>query len=111
MQNKDRKGKWQPFDALEGYSSSLRDVEYKKEKKAKPILFPDELAILNEKLTNAYNEKLLVKVEYYKDGYIETITGIVTKIDLVNKEITMKQDLILKKIKLSIITKIENEEI
>ena len=61
MQNKDRKGKWQPFDALEGYKTSLREVELNKQKIEKPILFSDELELLNEKLTTAYNEKTYIK--------------------------------------------------
>lgn len=107
MQNKDRRGKWQPFDALEGYSSSLRDVEHKKQKIDKPVLFPDELELLNEKLTHAYNEKLMVTIEYYKNGYLEYTSGIIKKIDLVNKEIIVSVDKLSKKIKLNMITKIE----
>jgi len=110
MQNKDRKGKWQPFDALEGYGASLRDRECENKRIAKPILFPDELDALNEKLTNAYNEKELVKIEYYKSGFLEYIIGIVSKIDLVNREINIKDDSLSKKIKLNLITKIENIE-
>lgn len=107
MQSKDRKGKWQPFDALEGYGSAIRNVEYEKNKIEKPILFPDELERLNEKLANAYEEQKEVLVKYYQNGYLEDIIGIVSKIDLIYKEILIKSNNGSKKLKFNVIINIE----
>lgn len=107
MQNKDRKGKWQPFDALEGYGASLRGVEFEKGKIEKPILFPDELEELNNKLSNAYSDKLEVNIEYYQNGYLEILSGIILKVDLVYKEILVKTNEGSKKLKFNMIMNIE----
>ena len=48
MPNKERRGKWQPFDALEGYQRSLRQVEYERKKIPKPVLSEDALEELND---------------------------------------------------------------
>lgn len=108
MQSKDRKGKWQPFDALEGYGSAIRSVEYEKNKIEKPILFPDELEILNEKLAAAYEAQKEVLIKYYKNGYLEDIIGAVSKIDLVYKEILIKSNDSSKKLKFNVIINIED---
>lgn len=103
----DRRGKWQPFDALEGYSAALRQVEKKKDKIEKPVLFPDELETLNDKLYLAYSDRLEVLIKYFSNGYILEVQGIVTKIDMVNKEITIKSNNESLKIKFNMITKIK----
>lgn len=107
MQSNDRKGKWQPFDALDGYGASLRKVEYEKGKIEKPILFPDELESLNYKLASAFSENKEIEIEYYNKGYLEKIVGVVSKIDLVNKEIIIKTNEGLKRLKLNLIINIE----
>lgn len=86
MQNNDRKGKWQAFDALEGYKESLNQAKKEQEKKDKPILFSDEIQSLNEKLKEAYNLQSVINITYYNLGYLEHITGVVKKINLVNKD-------------------------
>lgn|SRR5690554_3471796 len=110
MQSKERKGKWQPFDALEGYKDSLRNCEREKQKIEKPILFSDELECLNEKLLHAFNEKRLVDIKYYKNGFLENIIGCIEKIDPIYKEILVKTDDSIKKLKLNNILKIEDVE-
>lgn len=77
----ERKGKWQPFDGLEGYQRSLRQVEYEKNKKPKPVLSEDALEELNEKLIYALDNKQEVTVEYYQDGYCYCLTGIIEEVN------------------------------
>lgn len=107
MQNKDRKGKWQPFDALTGYSASLREVERKQEKIDKPLLFPDELELLNIKMTNAFNQKQKINLQFYNQGYLESINGYVERIDLINKEVNLKTSDGIVRIKFALILEIE----
>ncbi|MCK9471473.1 MAG: YolD-like family protein [Bacilli bacterium] len=107
MQNNGRKGKWQPFDALEGYGASLRKVEHEKGKIEKPVLFPDELELLNEQLASAFENKKEVTIEYYKSGYLEVIVGYISKIDLIYKEILVKLESGSRKLKFNQIIKIE----
>lgn len=103
--NKERKGKWQPFDGLEGYKKSIRGVVAEREKKQKPVLLPDELEILNEKLNAAISQNAEVTVSYYQGGYIKSAFGKISKVDAVNKEITVGSE----RIKMAMITKISGE--
>lgn len=107
MQNKERKGKWQPFDALEGYSSAIKKVEKEKMKVEKPILFPDQLEALNEKLASAFTNKREIEVEYYNRGYLDKFKGTIKKIDIVNREIILNQEFETKRLKINLIINIE----
>ena len=102
---KGRKGKWQPFDGLEGYKNSIRSVVSEREKKPKPILLPDELEILNEKLNLAISQNAEVTVSHYQGGYIRSVFGKISKVDAVNKEMTVGSE----RIKIAMITKISGE--
>jgi len=89
MPSKERQGKWQPFDALSGYQNSLRKVEHEKGKISKPVLLPDALEELNEKLVSAINNNDSVVISYYENGYINEIEGFISKVDTVYKEIVI----------------------
>lgn len=105
MLNKERKGKWQPFDALEGHRKHLKEAEYESGKQTKPILFSDEIESLNYILVNAYQNKLEIRIYYYNNGYINEVSGIISKIDTINKL------LILDKLKINLNMVIKVEEI
>lgn len=101
MPNNNRQGKWQPFDALEGFQKAIRQVESEKSKVSKPILFPDELEKLNNQLIAAFENQTIIKIIYYYNGYFKEIEGVVNKIDDIQKEIIidsqrLKFDLIIK---------------
>jgi hypothetical protein len=102
MPNKERKGKWQPYDGLEGYRNVLESIEYEKGKVAKPILLPDQLEELNEQLEIAVTNNKDVRIIYYKNGYFSEIEGLITKVDLIQKAIFIN----FKKIPVNLIQKI-----
>lgn len=77
----DRKGKWQPFDALEGYKDKLKEVEINKEKIDKPILIEDKILEINNILKNYKNE--FVCIVYYNNGFLYKEEGFL-KIDYNN---------------------------
>lgn len=104
---KGRKGKWQPFDGLEGYKKSIRNVVSERKKIPKPVLLPDELEILNEKLNLAISQNAEVTVSYYQSGCIRSAFGRISKVDAINKEIVIGTE----KIKITMITKISGESI
>jgi hypothetical protein len=89
MPNNGRKGKWQPFDGLEGYQSALDHVDQEKGKAEKPILFPDELEELDRKMMLAINENREVEITYYQNGYFYTIAGKIENADSIGKAITV----------------------
>lgn len=107
MPNNDRKGKWQSFDALSGYKSSLRNVEKERGKIKKPVLFPDELEALNNKLNKYATNKAKIEITFYNNGYLEQVYGIIFKVDYINKEIVLLVDEQKEKLKVNLITNIK----
>lgn len=89
MPNNGRKGKWQPFDGLEGYQSALEHVDQEKEKAEKPILFPDELEELERKMTLAIQDNREVEITYYRNGYFYAVSGKIENTDAIGKAITV----------------------
>ncbi|MDD3191248.1 MAG: YolD-like family protein [Bacilli bacterium] len=81
MPNKERKGKWLPFDALEGYQQSLRMMEKEKSKKVKPVLAEDCLDEINELISKAVTEQLELEFEVFHDGELDKIKGKINKVD------------------------------
>lgn len=91
MRNNDRKGKWQPFDALSGFRKSIEEVNYKQEKVAKPLLSVDKQEQINNNLTEALEYDYEIIIKYYIDGYIYNLEGKIKKIDLVSRSIKIAQ--------------------
>ncbi len=104
MHSNERKGKWQPFDGLEGLKKTIKSVEQERIKQVKPVLMPDELEMLNEKLCNALCSHNEVTITYFQAGYFYTIRGEITKADFIYKEIYLHE----KRIKISAITNIDD---
>ncbi|MGD9886659.1 MAG: YolD-like family protein [Bacilli bacterium] len=102
MPNNERKGKWQPFDGLDGFKRHINNVEQERNRQQKPVLMPDELELLNEKLCNALCSQNEVEVVYFQAGYFCKTRGEITKVDAVFKEIMVGE----KKVKISAITQI-----
>jgi DNA-binding winged helix-turn-helix (wHTH) protein len=90
MPSKERRGKWQPYDALEGYKNSLREAEYEKGKISRPALLPDKIEEMNRILQIAYSENRDLIITYYRDGYLHKIEGIVERIDQINGKIKIR---------------------
>ncbi|MCK9537149.1 MAG: YolD-like family protein [Bacilli bacterium] len=105
MPNKERKGKWQPFDALEGYRAALENTEHQKYKKPKPEIMPDSVEEIDRILKEALQNHNEVDIEYYYDGYCYMISGNITKIDIINRTVIVNQ----KKINLDFIINIKNK--
>jgi hypothetical protein len=104
MPNSERKGKWQPYDGLSGFKGSVKQVAEERLRQTKPVLMPDELEMLNEKLCNALCSHNEVEVTYFQAGYFCKVLGEITKADPIYKEILVGN----KKIKISAITKIDD---
>ena len=81
MVNKKAK-QFMPFDALDGYQDSLRDVE--KIKISKPILSEDDYELLNAAFFQV-KKGMFLSFRYYELGQIIEVTGVVSRIDLVNR--------------------------
>lgn len=103
MQNKERKGKWQPYDALVGFQKALRNSEFENEKIAKPILLPDKIEELNYRLQEAVLNQEEIRVVYYKNGQLHELFGIAS-INSIGTEVKIDNQ----KIKLNSIIDIQN---
>lgn len=90
MPSKERRGKWQPFDALEGYKHSLREAEQERERIPRPTLLPDKIEEMNRNLQLALAEEKTLKITYYRDGYLHKVEGKVEKLDPVTNKIKIR---------------------
>ena len=102
MSNIDRAKQFLPFNSLRGFYEPVKNKEKIVEKKRD--LSSDELEILSFKFDQLVVGKIVLIKYYDIDGYI-SFQGIITKIDLINKIITLVDT----KIKLVDIVEIEAE--
>ncbi len=82
--------KWAPFDALVGYHSLLKELRYRMNRQQKPVLSDDQYQNLNQLLSVAINTACLVQISYFDDGYIQTVTGRVQKLDFIHHRIILE---------------------
>jgi len=82
--------KWQPFDSCYSGEKVLKDLNNSKSKKVCPILSEDQLYYLEQKIFDSYHLNENVNVEYFYNGKIYKITGIIESINLQNKNIHIK---------------------
>ncbi len=73
--------KWQPFASLPEQANYINQLVYDMNKIDRPILSEDQLDELNEKLFRYFENKEMVALEYYHDGYIYLVEGIIIKIE------------------------------
>jgi len=81
--------KWAAFDALNGYHTMLKEMQYRLGKKSRPILSDDDYEILNQNIKTAITFEKEVEVQYYQNGYILSTYGKIKKLDFVNKTVIL----------------------
>ena len=86
MSRQERVKQFMPFAALKGYEEALR----KKEKivVAKSDLSEDYKEVLDRKLMQVRKNDIITVIHYHKGEYLKT-TGMVSKIDLTSRNITL----------------------
>lgn len=91
MNSENRKAKkYQPFDSLKGLRESLILTEYEFDKEEKPFLSSDQLEEIDIKLIDCFTMDYLTKIVYYEDGYLKESTGLIKRIDVINKYVIFK---------------------
>ncbi len=85
--------KWQPFESLVSSKQVINNLVWEKSKIAKPILSEEEIAILEEKIIDAYYSKETIMLSYYQNGFIKKIKGKIIKIDHIYKMIYLSSHL------------------
>lgn len=79
--------KWAPFATLPEQFETIQRYIMDQNKIDRPILSEDQLTELNIKLHEALQRLRPVKIRYYNDGFIDTITLTIHRIDSINFEI------------------------
>ena len=82
----DRAGQFMPFAALKGFYDLIREKE--KIIVPKHELAEDKAEELSEKM-NSVKIGMMINIVYYSDGEYISIKGIVTKIDITFRKITV----------------------
>lgn len=91
--------KWMPFQALTEQGTYLSHVIDYHKRCQKPILSEEQQEEINYILTNYLDSTLIIN---YYDNYLQTVTGKVSKLDVINRLITINDI----KIKLDDVTSI-----
>lgn len=87
--------KWQPFDALSGFTEMIKEMINLKNKQMKPILFEDKLQELNETMALAINQNSSARFTYFEDGYLYYQIGNIVKVDLILQTILLKPKMLI----------------
>ena len=75
--------KWAPYKSLDQQADYLAKMAYEKGKKGRPTLSNEEAEEINELLVHYHDE--LVKVHYFRDGYVYEETGPLNEINKIYK--------------------------
>lgn len=81
--------KWAPFNSVINGNQVLNEINYERNKISKPILSEEQITVLEENIITAYSERSIINLYFYKNGCINIINGQITKLDPVNKIITI----------------------
>ena len=79
--NQDSRGmvKWLPYQSLTPQASILAEMRYEKNKRPRPHIASDRAEEINEILVHYASEE--VKAQYWEDGYLKDLLGVIKKID------------------------------
>ncbi|MBE5806328.1 MAG: YolD-like family protein [Clostridiales bacterium] len=79
--------KWQPFNSCMEPNKIIKDIKKQKSRYTLPTLSEEQLQNIGEKIIDAYNLKLIVKLQYYFDGNIYETTGKINYLSIPEKKI------------------------
>lgn len=86
--------KWQPFDSVISSKSVMKSITHEKEKIAMPVLSSEEEMQLEEKIIEAFYLQEDITLQYYWDGYLQTISGKIKKIEPISKKIYLNSKIL-----------------
>ncbi|MCL2521600.1 MAG: YolD-like family protein [Erysipelotrichales bacterium] len=87
--SKKRKGKWLPFDALEGFKDKIHEINERSERVKKPVLDEQQLELINENVRIALEEKMEIEIVYFENGHFKNFKGVITKFDALRQTISL----------------------
>lgn len=79
--------KWQPFNSCFSSQTIANDLKKEKEKIKLPILSDEQISIIEEKIFEAFNLKMTIRIDYFYDGRIISELGKIYNIKIPEKKI------------------------
>ena len=80
---------WAPFNSVINDKEVIQSLTNERSKITKPILSDEQIADLEQLIIEAYTNSSLIELHYFKDARENLITGSISKIDPVNKRVTL----------------------
>ncbi len=83
--------KWQPFNSVTSSKTIFNNLN-KNKHQDKPILFPEELDILNKKIIEAYYAHNTIELTIYEENKIQKYVSVITKINKNSNTLKLKNN-------------------
>ena len=80
---------WAPFNSVINGSKVLTELSQEQNKISKPTLTEDKILEIEEYIISAFNSNTEINIKYYNNYQYKYIQGFVTKLDPLNKKITL----------------------
>ncbi|EOB6954310.1 YolD-like family protein [Staphylococcus aureus] len=88
------------YERLEQYIQDPNKIE-------KPLLSEDQIENINDTLASKMIDNTLAKIQYFANGYIKSVQGIIHKVDTLDSVLYIYTDDVLMPVKLTDIYNIE----
>ncbi|TLG72153.1 YolD-like family protein [Culicoidibacter larvae] len=75
--------KWHPFNAVDDMVAAQYEVDRINNIKPQPELSIDQLENLQRDIETAFLQQAMITIHYYEEHAIQSVTGIISKIDLI----------------------------
>lgn len=90
MTDKERRAsKYLPFDSLKGLQNEISKKNKKVFKKELPVLSEEQKIEMDITLFDCYSQNKVVSISYYDNGNISVYSGVISKIDVINKQLIL----------------------
>lgn len=86
--------KWAPFNSIINNKAVIKEINNTKSKIIKPILLEEELLNIENTIITAKELGLSVTITYFYAGKLKDLTGYITKLNQIKKEITINHQVI-----------------
>lgn len=79
--------KWAPFNSVINSNEAVRELLKERGKIKKPTLSEEQIEYLERKIIDRYQSQLIASFKYFSNGQIIELSGLITKIDPINKKV------------------------
>ncbi|MEK4841800.1 YolD-like family protein [Staphylococcus sp. FSL W8-0271] len=99
--------KWLPMATIPEQYERLEQYIQDQNKIEKPLLSEDQIENINDTLASKVIDNTLAKIQYFANGYIKSVQGIIHKVDTLDSVLYIYTDDVLMPVKLTDIYNIE----